>query len=90
MCEISVCVSLTGLKWAGHVILLRVHLLLQCHNGFLTEEWALPTVHPNEPTPYNRTTVVYGIKQSFPFFFADFLELWLKFAMYMDGNPVIL
>ncbi len=52
----------------------------------LTRELAPPTVYRDDPAPNSRITVVDGNKRSFACSFANFLEIWLKFALHLDGN----
>lgn len=45
---------------------------------------APPTAYLAQPTANNCKTVTEGNKHSS---FADFLEIFLKFAVHLDGNP---
>ena len=55
-------------------------LLLQWYNGTWLERHLL-----DEPTPNIRITAVDGNVHTFTF--ADFLKIWFKFAIHLDGNP---
>ncbi len=57
------------------------------NNGTLLENWH--HVHLNEATPNNCITVVGGNKHLFAPYFADFLIIWSKLVIHLDGNLAI-